>query len=472
MSLFNFRFITATLTFIILISQVFCDVFEGVTLITDRLIDEDGIGHVTLINHEEDIVNEWVTDCKAASIAYLQQDSTLIYPCYHENLHRFPEGGRIVKYSWDNTILWDYLIPEELGIPHHDIEVLPNGNILVIIIESRTYQEAIDHGRVDIDVNGSFALDYIIELEPYGASEAYVVWEWHFWDHLVQDINPNLENFSVISDNPQLLNINLDSSDGLNDWNHLNSIHYNKELDQIVISARRQNEFYIIDHSTSLEESASHSGGIYGKGGDFLYRWGNVSNYDKIDYGQFELNSQHSVNWINEDCPNSGNLILFNNKNDTYHLKSAIIELEPVISDDGVYGYDEQFGFLPLTYSWIYEMDSYSNVQSGAFRLPNGNTLYTVTDESKIFEIDTNGNSVWEYEADTARAIKYSMNYLNESQLGDINADDSVDVLDVVMLVSYILSGDTSELDGADINNDGDVNVLDIVALVSIILGN
>ena len=40
------------------------------------------------------------------------------------------------------------------------------------------------------------------------------------------------------------------------------------------------------------------------------------------------------------------------------------------------------------------------------------------------------------------------------------------------MLVSYILNGDTSELDGVDINNDGDVNVLDIVALVNIILGN
>ena len=105
---------------------------------------------------------------------------------------------------------------------------------------------------------------------------------------------------------------------------------------------------------------------------------------------------------------------MFNNKNDTYNFKSAIVELTPVISDDGVYGYDEQFGFLPLTYSWIYEMDSYSNVQSGAFRLPNGNTLFTVTDESRIVEIDTNGNRVWEYEADTARAIKFSMNYLNE----------------------------------------------------------
>ena len=60
--------------------------------------------------------------------------------------------------------------------------------------------------------------------------------------------------------------------------------------------------------------------------------------------------------------------------------------------------------------------------------------------------------------------------HTNNNLSGDINADDSVDVLDVVMLVNYILNGDASELDGADINNDGEVNVLDVVALVSIIL--
>ena len=58
------------------------------------------------------------------------------------------------------------------------------------------------------------------------------------------------------------------------------------------------------------------------------------------------------------------------------------------------------------------------------------------------------------------------------SLLGDINNDGNIDVLDVVILVNYILNGDTSELDGADINNDGVINVLDIVALVNIILSS
>ena len=59
---------------------------------------------------------------------------------------------------------------------------------------------------------------------------------------------------------------------------------------------------------------------------------------------------------------------------------------------------------------------------------------------------------------------------LGNNLLGDINADEIVNVLDIVMLVNYILSGDTLELDGTDINNDGNVNVLDVVALVNIIL--
>ena len=58
--------------------------------------------------------------------------------------------------------------------------------------------------------------------------------------------------------------------------------------------------------------------------------------------------------------------------------------------------------------------------------------------------------------------------------LGDMNGDCFLNVLDVVLLVSFILgeSPDEYEYSAADINNDGDVNVLDVVVLVNIILGD
>ena len=54
---------------------------------------------------------------------------------------------------------------------------------------------------------------------------------------------------------------------------------------------------------------------------------------------------------------------------------------------------------------------------------------------------------------------------------GDVNADETVNVLDIVATVNYILEGgDTFAVDCADVNADGSVNVLDIVATVNFIL--
>jgi hypothetical protein len=55
---------------------------------------------------------------------------------------------------------------------------------------------------------------------------------------------------------------------------------------------------------------------------------------------------------------------------------------------------------------------------------------------------------------------------------GDVNDDGSVNVLDIVEIVGYIVNGEGDfDLACADNNGDGDVNVLDIVALVNTILG-
>jgi len=54
------------------------------------------------------------------------------------------------------------------------------------------------------------------------------------------------------------------------------------------------------------------------------------------------------------------------------------------------------------------------------------------------------------------------------SNNGDVNQDGSVNILDVVMTVNIVLSGEYNSL--ADFNNDGAVDVLDIVQLVNLIL--
>ena len=60
----------------------------------------------------------------------------------------------------------------------------------------------------------------------------------------------------------------------------------------------------------------------------------------------------------------------------------------------------------------------------------------------------------------------------NQGVLGDINVDGTINILDVVILVNFILDSQTPtdvEFIASDLNSDGTLNVLDIVQLVNII---
>jgi hypothetical protein len=57
---------------------------------------------------------------------------------------------------------------------------------------------------------------------------------------------------------------------------------------------------------------------------------------------------------------------------------------------------------------------------------------------------------------------------------GDINMDSSIDVLDVVLLVNFVLGANeptNTQLQLGDFNDDGILNILDIISLVNIIIG-
>ena len=66
----------------------------------------------------------------------------------------------------------------------------------------------------------------------------------------------------------------------------------------------------------------------------------------------------------------------------------------------------------------------------------------------------------------------FSLKYLSSGSgiLGDVNSDESVDVLDVVLIVNMILGNDSPNYATADINSDGSINVQDIISLINIIL--
>ncbi|SVE07476.1 uncharacterized protein METZ01_LOCUS460330, partial [marine metagenome] len=242
---------------------------------------------------------------------------------------------------------------------HHDVEPLPSGNVLIIAWEKKTASEAYAMGREEIDnpLNQMWS-EAIIEIQPDGNGGAEVVWEWHLWDHLVQDYCPSCPNYATISEHPELFNINNGDvgtpsgpggADG--DWIHINAINYHEEWDQIVFSSRYQHEVFVIDHSTTTEEASGHTGGNYGKGGDFLYRWGNPQNYNRGQASDQILIVPHGINWIPENYPGENNFILFNNlhSGDPISGSSAVLEFVPPVDTYGNYLIEEGEPYGPET---------------------------------------------------------------------------------------------------------------------------
>ena len=66
-------------------------------------------------------------------------------------------------------------------------------------------------------------------------------------------------------------------------------------------------------------------------------------------------------------------------------------------------------------------------------------------------------------------SFSFLYNQLDLAQIGDINQDSEINVLDIVEGVNIILSSDYNSL--ADINQDGLVDILDVILIVNIVIG-
>ena len=67
----------------------------------------------------------------------------------------------------------------------------------------------------------------------------------------------------------------------------------------------------------------------------------------------------------------------------------------------------------------------------------------------------------------------FSIGYENDIMLGDVNFDQSVDVLDAVLVINFVLAfaePTSDEYTASDVNTDGVIDILDIVLIINLIL--
>lgn len=320
-----------------------------------------------------------------------------------------PISGEVQKYDYSGTLLWDFVYSTTTYCSHHDICPMPNGNVLLISYESKTSSEVAAAGCSTY--SGIMWPDKIVEVQPTGATTGTVVWEWHAWDHLVQNTNASAANYQTsIVNHPELLNINYNAQ---KDWMHMNGVNYNPMLDQVTFSSHNLNEVFVIDHSTTTAEAASHSGGNAGKGGDILYRWGNPTAYGAS--GTQVFHTVHDAHWIPEGCPHAGDLSGYNNGGITSPSTASCADIfVPPLSG---YNYTGTAGaaYGPATYTKRQASGGYNSNEGSSQELPNGNILINMGISGYIKEYSPTGTLLWSktLTGSTAKALRYSDCYIN-----------------------------------------------------------
>lgn len=369
---------------------------ENVPHLVEDLVDssgyifaiENGQKSCYLIDHNGNQINRWDFDLNLGQDIEISKDGNLIglFKVSDPNITFGGQGGIIRKISKEGNTIWEYRISDENEIAHHDIELLPNGNILALVWTRIDKQIANEVGFMS---DGDVFIEKIKEINP---TTNEVVWVWNSWDHIVQNANNNLSNYGVISEKTEKINILYNNNSTghpfipQGDIMHANGIEYIEDLDLIVLSVNFYNEVWFIDHSTTQIEANSSSGGNFNKGGDLIYRIGNSKTYNNDGTSTFDFNHHPSINKVD----NNYQLLIFNNNNKDgvsrimeFKLPDFNSTLSPTTNAELILDFTDENLFFPRV--------------GGAQRLPNGNTLICEGDYG-FWEINNNKEVVWKYD--------------------------------------------------------------------------
>ena len=382
-----------------------------------------------LIDRRGRAVHTWKSRYSPGSALYLLPNGHLLRNGRDPSLENFRAGGTggiFQELDWDGNVVWEWTFSNEERVQHHDIQPLPNGNILALGWEVKSLEECARVGRrPDLIPERGLWPDFVVEIQPIRPDGARIVWEWHVWDHLVQDHDAALPNYGDPVRHPGRLDVNalgarpemdpeeLERLKALgyvpadaepqeleSDFLHVNAVSYQAALDQIALSVPEAGEVWIIDHGTTTKQAAGSTGGRRGRGGELLYRWGNPRLYGRGDPSGQRLFYQHAVHWIPEGRSGAGHLLLFNNgRGRAGGSWSSVDQVAPPLGRDGRYALEDGEPFGPPRLSWTYAHREtfYAPFISGAHRISNGHTMICSGPSGRFFEVDPGGRIVWEY---------------------------------------------------------------------------
>ncbi len=331
-----------------------------------------------LIDRSGAVVHDWTLSGQPGNSVYLTEGGNLLATyTIQGSLQQGGVGGGVELLTWDGEEAWSFELATDHAHLHHDVDMLPDGNVLMISWEVMSRSDALAAGLSanQLPASGEVWSEMILEYDP---DLDQVVWEWHLWDH-------RLPTGWVANANPNKIDLGFASNRQSEDWWHFNSIDYSAELDQIVVSSRAASEIWIIDHDLTTAEAA-------GAAGDLLYRFGNPVAYGGT--GSQVLVNQHDAEFISSGTAGPIRILVFDNGDPRTRPYSRVLELELPDYGNGL--------FEDATIVWSYGAASgdeyfWSDHISGAQRHESGNTLICSGVEGRFFEVTPAGETVWEY---------------------------------------------------------------------------
>jgi hypothetical protein len=290
--------------------------------------------------------------------------------------------GSLQEQDWDGNEVRVYWPPvaDSQGTPrthrfHHRMSRIEDvghplyGHVLQAVYRDYTKAEAIAAGRTRQTAN-TFVSDVITVYD--NSNPAQVVWEWDFYDHLglgYDKVDPNMPTSDT-------------------DFAHINSCTYDSVRNWVLFNSNNQSEFWAVNRDTK----------------QIVYRFGNPANWDKTkqyatanaaNLGAISLNDRWSFNVhdIRQITP-GGNLMLFNNGNFPTGRGSIVYEINPE-QDKVMWRFPGSA--TATTANAGANPTLWSQNQSGANRLPNGNTVMAMSNDGHVVEATREGEIVWEF---------------------------------------------------------------------------